>query len=59
MTGAPRQPGTQQADARQSAPAGGRTVPGGHGKGREHGHQNGPGNDDSYPPPSRAAWTAR
>ena len=40
-----RQPGTQQPDAQQSAPAADHPTPGSHGKGRKHGHQNGQGND--------------
>jgi eukaryotic-like serine/threonine-protein kinase len=51
VTGAPQQqPGTQQADAQQSAPAVDHTAPARHGKGRKHGHQNGQGNDDTQGP---------
>ncbi len=51
VTGAPQQqPGTQQADVQQSAPAADHTTPGRHGKGRKHGHQDGQGNDDAQGP---------
>ena len=46
VAGLVQQPGTQQPDAEQSAPAADHTTPGKHGKGPKHGHQNGQGSSD-------------